>query len=267
MDYPLSQATELDLYLGKFTDGEPGVRPASIIPAGTTNAVIDEILAVIGAAGMTPNETSFTQLRDAILSLIEIRTSNYAVDTGVVDNAYVIALNPAITAYTEGLSVRFRTTRANSGACTIDAGAGAVPLKREDNVALVDGDIGYGYITLATYVESAGAFFVNEIVSSQIKTGDIYVNSAGVLSAGSYLVDTKAGPFTIKFPANPSGNPAITLADARAKWGTNPVTIDFQGKNFAVLDGPAQAGPLVCNVSDQKFTSWWDASANLWRLM
>lgn len=168
MDFPLSQAAALDLYLGRFTNGEPGVRPASIIPAQTTNAIIDEIEAVIVAAGITPDENQFTQLRDAIENLIAARAGNYALDSGAVANAYVVALSPAIAAYANGMTVRFRTSRANTAGTTLDAGGGAVPLQREDGVALSDGDISSNAITVATYVASAGAFLVNEIVRSQL---------------------------------------------------------------------------------------------------
>lgn len=100
--------------------------------------------------------------------LIEARSGNYALDTGNIANAYVIALSPTITGYTDGMTVRFRTSRANTAATTLDAGGGAVPLQREDGVALSDGDITSNAITVATYVASAGAFLVNEIVRSQL---------------------------------------------------------------------------------------------------
>ncbi|TCS35807.1 hypothetical protein EDC30_109106 [Paucimonas lemoignei] len=66
MDYPLSRSTELDLYNGKFDDGVPGIRKASIIPSRTFNQVMDELLAVIVAAGLTPNENSSVQLLAAL---------------------------------------------------------------------------------------------------------------------------------------------------------------------------------------------------------
>lgn len=69
MDYPLSQPG-LDLYNGKFTDGIPGVRPASIIPSGTTNAIVDELETVMFAADLTPAEANTTQVLEAIQILI-----------------------------------------------------------------------------------------------------------------------------------------------------------------------------------------------------
>ncbi|WP_417924887.1 gp53-like domain-containing protein [Collimonas pratensis] len=65
MDYPLTQPG-LDLYLGKFTDGVPGVRPASVIPSITQNAIVDELKAVIVACGLVPSEGVLTQLRDGL---------------------------------------------------------------------------------------------------------------------------------------------------------------------------------------------------------
>lgn len=168
MDYPLSQAAALDLYLGRFTNGVPGVRPASIIPAETTNAILDEFIAVYAAAGITPDETKFTQLRDAIENLIAARAGNYALDSGSVANAYIIAFSPAITAYADGFTVRFRTSRANTAGATLNAGAGVKPLLREDGAALSAGDITSNAVTVATYVASANAFLVTEIVRSQL---------------------------------------------------------------------------------------------------
>lgn len=69
MDFPLSEPG-LDLYNGKFTDGVPGVRPASVIPASTMNAIVDELKTVMVAADLAPAEATNTQVLDAIMILI-----------------------------------------------------------------------------------------------------------------------------------------------------------------------------------------------------
>lgn len=69
MEYPLSHP-EFDLYNGKFTDGVPGVRPASVIPSITMNAIVDELKTVIVGADLTPSEANQTQVLEAILILI-----------------------------------------------------------------------------------------------------------------------------------------------------------------------------------------------------
>lgn len=55
---------------GYFTIGNPSLSvPATIVPAWWLNAIQEELLAVILAAGLTPNKAVSTQLRDSILGL------------------------------------------------------------------------------------------------------------------------------------------------------------------------------------------------------
>ncbi|KIF57438.1 MULTISPECIES: hypothetical protein [Pseudomonas] len=71
MDYPKS-VPSAGLVNGKFIDENPLTgKPGSLIPADWGNGVTDEIVNVISAAGLTPNESDNTQLKAAISTLVE----------------------------------------------------------------------------------------------------------------------------------------------------------------------------------------------------
>ncbi|WP_145927129.1 hypothetical protein [Jeongeupia sp. USM3] len=68
MDYPKS-VPGVGLKNGKFTDGSPLTgEVASLDPAAHANAITDEILAVIAAAGLTPTEGINNQLLLALVA-------------------------------------------------------------------------------------------------------------------------------------------------------------------------------------------------------
>lgn len=69
MDYPKSDASAR-LLNDKFTDGDPvGGVPASKDSANYQNMVFDELIGVISAAGLAPDEADMTQLAQAISKL------------------------------------------------------------------------------------------------------------------------------------------------------------------------------------------------------
>lgn len=89
--------------------------------------------------------------------------------------------------------------------------------------------------------------------------GPRYVAAAAALTPGTVLVDSFAASFVLTLPAAPVLGDAIELIDARATWGTNPVTIARNGNN---IEGLAQ--DLLLNVSDQRLIVWFNDTE--WRL-
>jgi hypothetical protein len=68
MDYPKSDPT-IGLVGGKFSDGDPaGGIPASRDPAAWANLTTDELLNILTAFGVTPDEANNHQLIDALLA-------------------------------------------------------------------------------------------------------------------------------------------------------------------------------------------------------
>lgn len=154
--------------IGFFTDGDPALDiEATTVSADWLNALMLELLAILTAAGITPSKTMRNQVLTAIETLIEARSGNYALDTGAA-NAYVVALSPPITAYTDGLGIRARLIHGNTGASTINAGAGAVALLRDDGAPVQLGDIPADSIVTATYLTASSGFRINSVVLSQI---------------------------------------------------------------------------------------------------
>lgn len=86
MDYPKS-TPNVGLVGGKFVDENVGTgTPGSLIPATWGNAVTDELLAVIKAAGIVPTEGDLTQLLKAIQAIAasDIKRSVRVATTGPI---------------------------------------------------------------------------------------------------------------------------------------------------------------------------------------
>jgi hypothetical protein len=115
MQYPISKPQRL-LQSGRFTDGDQGMGvPASICSAEDMNAVYDELLAIITAAGLTPSEVTFNQVLSAINILISNATN------GLIDAApgALDTLNELAAAL--GNDANFATTMTNALALKADA--------------------------------------------------------------------------------------------------------------------------------------------------
>lgn len=88
----------------------------------------------------------------AFVPLVGIDSNlKYAADTGVTD-AYLIAPNPPITAYTAGQIFYMKALNANTGASTINVNSlGIKSIKRDGSIALTAGDILAGEIVTLIY--------------------------------------------------------------------------------------------------------------------
>lgn len=158
--------------------------------AAMMNMIQEELAALPEGVGMTLDANNRTQVREAIKRMIDAQAGNYALDTGAA-NAYVVALDPAITAYEGGMTVRVKAVNANNGASTLNAGGGAVALVNDAGGALADGDIAAGSIFAATYIASANKFYITSMVQSQ---GDArYAKLAGLSTQAFESADGSTG--------------------------------------------------------------------------
>jgi hypothetical protein len=142
-------------FVGTFTDAATGLLHEIV---SVTNVTGDQITMQRGKEGTTPlgwaandlfgNLMTAGQLEALVQqSQAQSQSFNYGVDTGAV-NAYVLALTPAIsTAPSAGTPIRMLAQNTNTGASTVNAGWGAVAIKRYDGSACIGGEIIAGGIT------------------------------------------------------------------------------------------------------------------------
>jgi len=97
----------------------------------------------------TTNKTDLVSATNEVVATLTGHQADYAhyykKDAGSTD-AYVVALSPAITSYTEGMTLDIFCKNTNTGTATLDAGGGAKDLRKYYNDALETGDIEAGAI-------------------------------------------------------------------------------------------------------------------------
>jgi len=109
------------------------------------------------------------------VSKIIAGTVTYAADSGAAD-AYVVTLNPAPLAYSEGMTVDFKATNANTGASTINVNSlGVKAIRAYDGAVLVAGQIPAGGIVTARY--DGSVFRLNNIVGVSVPDDDTVTNA------------------------------------------------------------------------------------------
>jgi hypothetical protein len=130
-----------------------------------TNIVYD----LADAATAPIGDSSTAIVNTAFLARALSDIGGYYLDTGVA-NAYVITTVPPTTAYTNGMSFRFKVAHANTGASTLNAGGGVKAMVRDDGAALQPGDLPVSTLVSVVYDTPTTSWVVGSIVYSQFGT-------------------------------------------------------------------------------------------------
>lgn len=207
MDFPKS-VPSVGLVGGKFVDENPLLgTPGSLIPCQWGNAVTNEMLAVISAAGLVPDEEDNSQLLQAISELLSTATPE-ATDTvlGLVKQASKQEAEDGLDDKKSMSALRVHQAIAKKTAnVVISTTASKVLVANDLGLVLVDSSAGATNITLPA---SNGALGVRDVVIRRVDNG------------GNRLTVTAAGTDKIKFHTHlsPTGYPFFVLMGAGDWW-------------------------------------------------
>lgn len=158
---------------------------------------------------------------------------DFAADTGAA-NAYSVALAPAITSYTAGLSVSFIAANANTGASTIDInGLGAVAIVNGNGNPLVAGQIPANAVVRVQYDGTSFQLQTDANADASAGVAGAGLNVGATLDAASSTLTITADEFTVKSALGalsrtlPSVNKSIDLTTAGIggmDTGTSPLS-------------------------------------------
>ena len=204
-----------------------------------------------------------TNYNNALKSLIEINAGQYYLDTGVA-NAYVIALSPPITVYTNGETFSFKVTHANTGASTLNAGGGVVALVNDLGGALIAGDLPLSTIVTVTYDLATTSFIINNVVTSQYLTSAQFQAATAITAAAAGTADAITAAFTPTIATLVNGMLLIVRAASTNATATPTFKADgtaiktiVKGNNLALVAGDiAGAGHWIELQYDLTLDKW-----------
>jgi len=148
----------------------------------------------------------------------------FAADAGANDT-YVIALDPAISAYVTGMVVSFSANTVNTGAATINInGLGAKAILKNHNIVLENGDIEAGQVVNLVY--DGTQFQMQSQLGNQVSPIAGMLVQVVTASTNTSVTTTTAIPFDDTVPQNTEGAECMTLAITPTS-ATNRLIITF----------------------------------------
>ncbi|MCX5508394.1 gp53-like domain-containing protein [Pseudomonas sp. BJa3] len=248
MDYP-KRIPNVGLIGGKFADENPSTgQPGSLIPAAWGNAVTDELLAVIKAAGFTPSEDDTSQLLQAIQGLAagDVKRAVRVTTTGPIALSGLQTIDGVALLAGDRVLVKDQANAAQNWIYTASANAWSRALDANENAECTPGHL----IIVQSGASYAGSLWqLTNTTPPQIGatalTFAMLLGKTGV-AAGSY-------------------NQVSVDALGRVIGGSNPTTLAGHGitdglkKGYLGLGGNiAPAGPIDTIGLDGGFYSFTD---------
>ncbi|MET3132226.1 hypothetical protein AAKU55_002496 [Oxalobacteraceae bacterium GrIS 1.11] len=228
---PVLPAPEAAGTEGYFTEGAPGVTPATLVRASFLNMVQEELRNIVVAGGLIPAKTVYNQVLSAIKALVQQSAGNYALDTGLA-NTYQVAYAPVVTALVDGMVLKFRAKTANTGASTFSPnGLAAAPIWGGDHAPVGGGEI--------------------------VANGAVWLQWNGALNGGAgawLLIDSTGGYLKSPTPAQFDNSAKVATTAALQLAMGNYRKAGFYNTNTAL--SAADFGGRICANSSASAQTW-----------
>jgi hypothetical protein len=188
-----------------YVNGNPsaGIK-GSIIPAEMVEYTQREIVNIITKGGHVPADTDMYQLTRGVRRALYA----WARDTGSVNNVS-ISVDPPLTAYAQGLELRFQCAADNTGPTSISVnGLPRAWIVRKDGSSLLAGDLRQAGVAIIVY--DGANFQLVSGVSGSVNISDGWYNGADWIQDIS-VVDS-SNPLGINLKGTPPIAPAAYMA-------------------------------------------------------
>jgi hypothetical protein len=182
------------------------------------------------------------------LSLQQGKAHFVATDTGVA-NAYVIAMEKTIPAYSDGLHFCFRAANTNTGASTINIdGKGLKDIRNYAGTALTGGEILQGALTTGWYDNTNGYCRILSPLTAVASVTGIDINALTALAAPD---DADKAPV---YDASAAASRAVTLQNLLiVGWSAMAAAVDPSADYVLIYDASANAlkKTLISTIADE----------------
>jgi Right handed beta helix region len=246
-----------------YINGNPAEgRQGSIPPAAAFENPMRELVAIIDKSNLVPTDTDLLQAAKGIRS----QYMNWAIDTGSA-NLLSCSFDPPIGSYNVGLTIRVRINATNTGAATIDAGAGRVPIKLMNGGGTGPGDLPGSGVAEFTY-DGAAFQMTNFFGLAGGGTGDVintYINIPYTVADPASIPNlviavfnpapatlTAGDPFLVKMINTNTGSSVLRI---KSPTGWHPDKPIKPNGGDITLQGDMQTNDVVLFIYDG--TSFW----------
>lgn len=223
MDYPKS-TPNVGLVGGKFVDENTSTgQPGSLIPASWGNAVTDELLAVIQAAGLTPSESDLGQLQKAIQSLAasDVKRTVRVATTGAIALSGAQTIDGVAIVAGDRVLVKDQATGSQNGIYTAAAAAWVRALDMNESAECTPGHL----VLIESGTANAGSIWQlsNTTLPTLGTTALVYARMFGKtgVAAGTYRSVTVDVQGRVIAGSNPTTLAGYGIADAYTQTQVN----------------------------------------------